>query len=993
VWTHIALVYDSGAYALYVGGLLADACVVSAAALAATTLTELTVGANPYSFSGATLTANMFNGYVDEFRLSATARWPAATGWTFTPTGPWTLDAATLALNHFDLRFASNPSGTDDTYAGAPDTVPAPAQWTLNGATLDSAHTKFGNAALHCTRSSANARVVAAGHVASWTIDVWIYPADANDQFIVASNYGSVSTKFLELKIASGVLVACLSANGSSVTTLTGATSVSSGAWSHVALAFDSTSARLYLNGALEASASAPVVPSVCVTDLCVGWAPYASGFSGNFSGWLDELRLSSVARSVASTLAVDGPYSRSNTTLVLAHFDLDTPTNIPGSPTAGNFPSGLAAWIDPADGGYVSSSGSDLVSVTDKLSSSVSSLQGAGNAPTIATVNSLSALAFANAQYVKITGPGALAAYSAIIVAKFTSKTANAILWCSDATSSTSASLQLDSNGQYLVYAVGGVSRTTSFSPTAGTLYVLSLLESGGGADLYVNGSLMWSSATFNAVSSRDWSSFDIGKSLTGTVCALQVYNTYLSDSSRQAVEYYLGGLFGVSAPAPAAQSLLEAIPAVVYPKRAPTWSLVNGAVIVASSVAGRAGSGALALPANMNAYARVRTQTPTQNAWLLQLWFYSTGSGSYTLACGPALYSWWLWSDSGNSNKLQFYAGNGLSWSISGNGTTMTSSAPIANAWNHVALAFDASSGFVVHMNGSVVAGLGSTTNMKLHPMYLQDICIGSNVLHSGHATATSMTGYVDSVSLSSLNPFVKTYSPAPVPLSTLPGTLTVQHFDTNATTVAASFVTNYTMSSETFESYTNNGCTLSTAQAKFGTGSLLVPATGGSYVSMVAPVPADAWTIECWARNGGGASGPILFTSGGTSSWFQLNASNQVVIYMRSTQSGGFDIAGGATSSLPRPPTPGTTTPGCSPEWPTGTTTCSSTARWPSPSAARSRSGPASGTGSSSATSAPRSGTATWTSSGSRVPRATPTPSRPRRVLSRWTPPHSC
>ena len=193
----------------------------------------------------------MFNGYVDEFRLSNVARWPAAAGWSFTPVGPWTLDANTLALNHFDLRFSTKPSGTDDTYAGAPDTMTSAAQWTLNTATLDTTQFKFGNASLHCTRSGANARATAAGYVTSWTVDAWIYPADTSDQVIVASNYGSSAdgSKFLELKIASGVLAASLSANGSSVTTLTGATNVSASTWSHVALVFDadSTTARLYL--------------------------------------------------------------------------------------------------------------------------------------------------------------------------------------------------------------------------------------------------------------------------------------------------------------------------------------------------------------------------------------------------------------------------------------------------------------------------------------------------------------------------------------------------------------------------------------------------------------------------------------------------------------------------------------------------------------------------------------------------------------------------
>jgi hypothetical protein len=118
--------------------------------VASTTLTELAVGANPYSYSGTTLTNNMFNGYVDEFRLSNVARWPVAVGWSFTPVGPWTLDANTLSLNHFEPRFSTNPSGTDDTFAAAPDTMTSVAQWALNSAALDTSQFKFGNASLSC---------------------------------------------------------------------------------------------------------------------------------------------------------------------------------------------------------------------------------------------------------------------------------------------------------------------------------------------------------------------------------------------------------------------------------------------------------------------------------------------------------------------------------------------------------------------------------------------------------------------------------------------------------------------------------------------------------------------------------------------------------------------------------------------------------------------------------------------------------------------------
>ena len=157
-----------------------------------------------------------------------------------------------------------------------------------------------------------------------------------------------------------------------------------------------------------------------------------------------------------------------------------------------------------------------------------------------------------------------------------------------------------------------------------------------------------------------------------------------------------------------------------------------MNGASIVSGAVAGRAGTGALLLPPNMNAYASAPASAGAEcvasAALVLQRgreWVPTpspaaprrTRGGS-----GPTLAS---------SNKLQFYAGNGVSWSISTSGSMLTPHVPVANAWNHVALAFEASAGYTIYLNGSSESSLGTTT--RLHPMYLQDICLGSNVLHT--------------------------------------------------------------------------------------------------------------------------------------------------------------------------------------------------------------------------------------------------------------------
>ena len=76
--------------------------------------------------------------------------------------------------------------------------------------------------------------------------------------------------------------------------------------------------------------------------------------------------------------------------------------------------------------------------------------------------------------------------------------------------------------------------------------------------------------------MSGRDWGSYDVGKSLVGTVYAMQLYNVYLSDASRQAVENYFGTLFGVSPIPP------RPLPRT-YWRRLRRWSTEARALLVA--------------------------------------------------------------------------------------------------------------------------------------------------------------------------------------------------------------------------------------------------------------------------------------------------------------------------------------------------------------------------------------------------------------------------
>ena len=70
----------------------------------------------------------------------------------------------------------------------------------------------------------------------------------------------------------------------------------SANAWHHVALSFDGSAYRLFLDGSLENTwASSATIVATVFGNLVIGYNPFAT--SEGFNGYIDEFRLSSVAR------------------------------------------------------------------------------------------------------------------------------------------------------------------------------------------------------------------------------------------------------------------------------------------------------------------------------------------------------------------------------------------------------------------------------------------------------------------------------------------------------------------------------------------------------------------------------------------------------------------------------------------------------------------------------------------------------------------------
>ena len=136
---------------------------------------------------------------------------------------------------------------------------------------------------------------------AARTTSIWIYPGDEGNRTIWGMGTSGIG-ELWEVSRYSGSLI--LHWYGGGNDTIGISAPVSSGQWSYCAVSFDGTSVRIYVDGVLKGTQSAA---------FSTGTDAHAIGGAGFFSQWsgsLDEARLSSTARS-ADWIAAE--YSNQN--------------------------------------------------------------------------------------------------------------------------------------------------------------------------------------------------------------------------------------------------------------------------------------------------------------------------------------------------------------------------------------------------------------------------------------------------------------------------------------------------------------------------------------------------------------------------------------------------------------------------------------------------------------------------------------------------------
>jgi hypothetical protein len=323
-WYHLAVVRSGTTVRVYIDGTSVGTGTKSG-----------TLGnANNIHFGSITADANDYQGWIDEMRVSNTARYTA----TFTPsTTPFVNDANTLLLIHCD--------GTDKTPFFEDD----------NGVRLAKSITAFGNAQV----STAQSQFGGASALFDGTGDYLLSPTNSNFGFgtgnftiegwIRFNNFTS-GPVFVDMRSAGGTEVVptiYFNTSGAPIYYTNGSARItgsdlSTGTWHHIAVSRSGTSTRMFVNGT-QVGSTYTDSNNYVTTLLSIGIVPYNTAF-GALNGWMDEIRVSNSARYTSNFTPSTTPFVNDANTLLLIHADGTDATTVFRDDVGVRSPKGITA-------------------------------------------------------------------------------------------------------------------------------------------------------------------------------------------------------------------------------------------------------------------------------------------------------------------------------------------------------------------------------------------------------------------------------------------------------------------------------------------------------------------------------------------------------------------------------------------------------------------------------------------------------------------------
>jgi len=329
-WYHIAIVRSSADYKVFFNGTDCGSATDDGSGAQSWANRSGTVDwtgtGTQYIGTYSGNTAKGIIGYIDEVRISDTARYTT----TFTPsTTPFVNDANTLLLIHADGTDAST-FFEDDNGVRGPKAIRR-----LGNGSISTTQSKFGGASLDLTGTTnttalrgAYASDLSVG-TGDFTIETWVRftGSEASGQynqifgqwqnpyvslFYVLGTIGTGSTQSMVLQLNNAV-----TSNTASTTGL-----FTTGVWYHIAVTRSSGTIRFFKDGTqvTTTSNSTNTQNLTGVSDFGIGYNVDAN--TQKLVGYLDDLRVSNSARYTANFTAPTAPHVNDANTLLLLHMD-----------------------------------------------------------------------------------------------------------------------------------------------------------------------------------------------------------------------------------------------------------------------------------------------------------------------------------------------------------------------------------------------------------------------------------------------------------------------------------------------------------------------------------------------------------------------------------------------------------------------------------------------------------------------------------------------
>ena len=262
--------------------------------------------------SRASDTLNCLSGFLDEVRVSNTARYTA----NFTPPSePFTNDDNTLLLLHFEGTNASREF-FDDT--GTRSKLPIS---QVGDAQISTAEKKFGSSSLYLDGTGDYLQLTYTNslilRLSDWCIEMWIYPQRNNvlQYLYEGANTTNVGAPTIQIT-STGALQWW---TGGALRITGSANSVTTNTWHHIAMVRTGNDHKLYLNGVQQSSTW---TNSSTLNHLAAHKIGAAYNGTSPFQGYIDEVRVSRVARYTASFTPPTTAFTNDANTLLLLHFE-----------------------------------------------------------------------------------------------------------------------------------------------------------------------------------------------------------------------------------------------------------------------------------------------------------------------------------------------------------------------------------------------------------------------------------------------------------------------------------------------------------------------------------------------------------------------------------------------------------------------------------------------------------------------------------------------